>query len=173
MENNILKKNAYTCIYIYMHMHTHTYMTKSLWCMYMYIYMYDWVTLLYSRNWHNIVNQLYFNLKKRIKGPKEIQPLVNSGYLEDWVFSLHIFLYFPNFHAHVLLLCWKSSFTGSQQVGWPRSGGTHGQSLAVRQVSLSMPCLSRVATRRCLAMPVVNSVLFTFAVPLKVRRMMW
>ena len=23
--------------------------------------MYDWVPLLYSRNWHNIVNQLYFN----------------------------------------------------------------------------------------------------------------
>ena len=26
--------------------------------------MYDWVTLLYSRNWHNIVNELYFNFKK-------------------------------------------------------------------------------------------------------------
>ena len=25
--------------------------------------MYDWVTLLYNRSWHNIVNQLYFNLK--------------------------------------------------------------------------------------------------------------
>ena len=29
------------------------------------IYIYDWVTLLYSKNWHNIVNQLYFkNFKK-------------------------------------------------------------------------------------------------------------
>jgi len=27
------------------------------------MYMYDLITLLYSRNWHNIVNQLYFNLK--------------------------------------------------------------------------------------------------------------
>ena len=27
------------------------------------IYMYDWVTLLYSRNWHHIVNQLFSNLK--------------------------------------------------------------------------------------------------------------
>ena len=27
------------------------------------IYMYDRVILLYSRNWHNIVNQLYFNKK--------------------------------------------------------------------------------------------------------------
>ena len=26
--------------------------------------MYDWVTLLYSRNWHNTVNQLYFNKNK-------------------------------------------------------------------------------------------------------------
>ena len=29
--------------------------------------MYDWVTLLYCGSWHNTVNQLYFNLKKRIK----------------------------------------------------------------------------------------------------------
>ena len=29
--------------------------------------MYDWVTLLYSRNWHNIVNQPYFNQKITIK----------------------------------------------------------------------------------------------------------
>ena len=30
-------------------------------------YVYNWVTLLYSRDWHNIVNQLYFNLKKKRK----------------------------------------------------------------------------------------------------------
>ena len=31
-----------------------------------YVYMYNYITLLYSRNYHNIVNQLYFNrtLKK-------------------------------------------------------------------------------------------------------------
>ena len=28
-------------------------------------YIYDWVTLLYSRNRHNIVNQLYFNKKEK------------------------------------------------------------------------------------------------------------
>ena len=27
------------------------------------INIYDWVTLLYSRNWHNSVNQVYFDLK--------------------------------------------------------------------------------------------------------------
>ena len=38
---------------------------------YMYTYMYDWVTLWHSRNWHNIVNQLHFNLKKE-KGKKTL-----------------------------------------------------------------------------------------------------
>ena len=47
MEDNIRE-----CIYIYIYTH-------------IYIYMYDWVTLLYSRNWHNIVNQLYLNLKNK------------------------------------------------------------------------------------------------------------
>ena len=27
-----------------------------------FVYIYDWVTSLYSRNWHNIVNQIDFNL---------------------------------------------------------------------------------------------------------------
>ena len=31
------------------------------------VYMYYWATLLYSKNWYNIVNQLYFN-KKYFKG---------------------------------------------------------------------------------------------------------
>ena len=31
--------------------------------------MYDWVTLLYSRNWHNAVNQLYTNKKKCARQP--------------------------------------------------------------------------------------------------------
>ena len=36
--------------------------------------MYDWVTMLYSRNCHNTVNQLYFNFKNNgiiIKKKKE------------------------------------------------------------------------------------------------------
>ena len=32
-------------------------------CVCVYIYMYNWITLLYGRNKHNIVNQLYFNFK--------------------------------------------------------------------------------------------------------------
>ena len=27
--------------------------------------MYNWITLLYSKNQHNVVNQVYFNLKKK------------------------------------------------------------------------------------------------------------
>ena len=36
----------------------------------------DWVTLLYSRNWHNVVNQLYFNKKIVIK---KMIPLIISN----------------------------------------------------------------------------------------------
>ena len=31
-----------------------------------YMYIYSWFTLLYSRNWHSIVKQLYTNLKKNV-----------------------------------------------------------------------------------------------------------
>ena len=30
-------------------------------CVCVCVCVYDWITLLYSKNWHNIVNQLYFN----------------------------------------------------------------------------------------------------------------
>jgi len=39
------------------------------------VYMYNWITLLYSRNYHNIVNQLYCN--KTLK--KECLPLCYSA----------------------------------------------------------------------------------------------
>ena len=35
------------------------------------LYVYNWVTLLYNRDWHNIVNQLYFNKKKKEKISKK------------------------------------------------------------------------------------------------------
>ena len=43
----------------------------------MYIYMYDWVTLLDSRNWHNIVNQVYFNKNKIEEFPSWLSDLTN------------------------------------------------------------------------------------------------
>ena len=38
--------------------------------------MYDWVILLYNRNWHNSVNQLYLNTK--IKKKKRTQDKANK-----------------------------------------------------------------------------------------------
>ena len=38
-----------------------------------YVYMHDSVTLLYGRNWHNIVNQLYFNLQKYVQEKKKVE----------------------------------------------------------------------------------------------------
>ena len=29
--------------------------------------MYNWITLLYTWNYHNIVNQLYFNIKQKVR----------------------------------------------------------------------------------------------------------
>ena len=39
--------------------------------------MYNWITLLYSRNWHNIVNQLHFN---KNKNKKPNQQTKNNSY---------------------------------------------------------------------------------------------
>ena len=46
-------------------------------------YMYDWVTLLYSRNWYNTVNQLYFFF---FKGKKVLKKIKKSRpYLATWL----------------------------------------------------------------------------------------
>ena len=53
-------------MYVHICMYTHIYTYV---CIHIYTHMYDQVILLYSRNWHNIVNQLYFNknFKKTLK----------------------------------------------------------------------------------------------------------
>ena len=40
--------------------------------------MYNWVTLLYSRNQHNIVNQLYFKKKKKNLGVPVVSQWVKN-----------------------------------------------------------------------------------------------
>ena len=66
---------THTHICIYTHTHTH-------------IYTYDWVTMLYSRNWHNIVNQLYFNkeINKNISrsSPRWKTIVIPNPYSELW-----------------------------------------------------------------------------------------
>ena len=49
------------------------------------VYMYDWVTLLYSRNWHNIINQLYFNKKYFFK---KVRSSLVAQWVKDPVLSL-------------------------------------------------------------------------------------
>ena len=45
--------------------------------------MYDWVTLLSSRNWHNTVDQLYFNLKINLGVPIVAQWLMNPTSIHE------------------------------------------------------------------------------------------
>ena len=63
----------------------------------------DWVTLLYSRNWHNIVNKLYFNKIKEKKSPNAtgswISHAKNSSTLYSFVSRLEALL--EKEHLHV------------------------------------------------------------------------
>ena len=52
----------------------------------MYVGMYIWVIVLYTWNWHNIVNQLYFNSKKKKKKKKKA---AHGGELCSWRCSCH------------------------------------------------------------------------------------
>ena len=45
--------------------------------MYVYVYTYDRVTLLYSRNWHNLVNQLYIKNVKLKRKKKETMLMIS------------------------------------------------------------------------------------------------
>ena len=76
MEKSI--KDVY--IYIYPHTHTHIYIhiNES--------------TMLYSRNWHNTVNQLYFNKKfKKSHSQKSKRQLSASSKFKD-IYSSEKFL---------------------------------------------------------------------------------
>ena len=63
--------HTYTYIYTYIHTYIHTYIYTHIYIhtyIYTHIYIYyDWVTFLYSKNWHNSVNQLYSNKKFKKK----------------------------------------------------------------------------------------------------------
>ena len=65
ISNEVLPNSTGNCVQSFVIDHGRQYEKKNV-CvcvcvciMYVYVYMYDWVTLLYSRNWHNIVNPLY------------------------------------------------------------------------------------------------------------------
>ena len=50
------------------------------------VYMYNWITLLYSRNYHNLVNQIYIN--QTLKSEKKNRSAMWSAvaFLHFWVF---------------------------------------------------------------------------------------
>ena len=62
--------------------------------------MYNWFSLLYSRNYHNIVNQLYFNktIKKGEKGKKKWKRINNN---QDYINTKKIIIeYYGQLYAH-------------------------------------------------------------------------
>ena len=70
------------------------------------MYMYKWVILLYSRNWHNIVNQLYFNKRKKKnknKTKKQIRSLQRHFHvkLQKYLLSSKRGNNFSNFIAFI------------------------------------------------------------------------
>ena len=80
--------------------------------------MHDWVTLLYSRKWPNIVNQLYFNLKtkKKILQSYYIQPYMLSvelAFLWRFMWSSIFFFLLGFWQNHWVVLHY--GFSGRQQ----------------------------------------------------------
>ena len=96
------------------------------------IYIHGWVSLLYSRNWHNTVNWLYCNKKIFLK--KQTDKIKNYPWLSQLLHkdvSIHVMvhlacpnrleaacrqkyyyaLYFMTFHKHLLKACWLKSLS--------------------------------------------------------------
>ena len=59
--------------------------------------MYYWVTMLYSRNWHSTINQLYFNLKNHLNQiwiRLEVQFILRQNILKPWTHKARPVMYF-------------------------------------------------------------------------------
>ena len=72
--------------------------------------MYDWATLLYSRNWHNIVNQLYFNFKnvqKNLKIKKNHRVFFLLPFFFLFFSSFSVFFGLSKADLIKQLMCWK------------------------------------------------------------------
>ena len=86
------KGNVYLSIYQSIYLYIYLYLSLCLSvCLSIYLSIYDWVTLLYSRNWHNSVNQLYFKRKekKRIWHNSGLQVFsIRAKVLVKWIKSL-------------------------------------------------------------------------------------
>ena len=65
------KNILYVYIYMYIHRYTHT-------------YIYVTISFLYTRNKHNIVNQLYFNFKRPLRIPHSVSYISGSYEIKLW-----------------------------------------------------------------------------------------
>ena len=70
---------------------------------YIHIYMYEWVTMLYSRNWHTTVNQLFLILKSDLNNIAE-DPILGKTILSElfaYLASLKKVNYYRCFHYYL------------------------------------------------------------------------
>ena len=74
------------------------------------LYVYNWVTLLYSRDWHSIVNQLYINLKKKLKDKKK-NPKKQYVVVMDLIFSPEFKYSGPNLQYLQCDFLWRHGFS--------------------------------------------------------------
>ena len=63
------------------------------------MYVYNWITLLYLWTWHNIGNQLYFNIKK-LKG-------WGGLFLKNYITFLKLWNYVVSMASHSSTFAWK------------------------------------------------------------------
>ena len=96
--------------------------------------MYNWVTLLYSRDWHNIVNQIYFIWKKK-KTPCKHCPICRTSLASQVVTSSckssHRFRLYFLIYIHLFLI-----------------GG-----LIALQLCVGSCCVSAWISRECVSVP--------------------
>ena len=60
------------------------------------VYMHTWITLLYSRHYHNIINQLYFNKTLKNKATENKRMVAKGkkgGKLGSWDWRMHMTIY--------------------------------------------------------------------------------
>ena len=67
-------------------------------CVYTHVYVYDWATLLYSRIWHNNINQPHFIFKK-FKNQKKKKKEKQEEYLDSISGVLPLELRIPLFYT--------------------------------------------------------------------------
>ena len=88
-----------------------------MWNIYIHIHIYNWIILLYTRNWHNTVNQTYFSFfffKKRML-PKASHAFGSCEVIHPFTLFIHKFI---NFNRYLLSTLYVPGL--SRQLRWQR-----------------------------------------------------